>query len=215
MRKLYINVKYVRNISDVDDKINLRAVERGITIRELTTVTTALMHKDFLYLHLLEPNVEPKVTVHIPQIIDTIQKLIDNGNAYVNDGNVLFDTTTFKEYGKLSGRSIDDMIAGARVEVAPYKKNPTDFILWKPSHDTDDDPARFQSPWGVGRPGWHIECSAMSHTHLGDNFDIHLGGDDLKFPHHENEIAQSRCAFNCDFVNPASCGFLLVMAKNE
>ncbi|MDR3289867.1 MAG: cysteine--tRNA ligase [Rickettsiales bacterium] len=195
LKELYLNVKYVRNITDVDDKINKRAVEKKISIQELTTETTNLMHKDFSYLHLLEPSVEPKVTEHIPEIINLIEQLVKNGNAYVNKGHVLFDTSTFAEYGKLSGRTLDDMIAGARVEVAPYKKNPTDFVLWKPSHDIDDKSARFESPWGIGRPGWHIECSAMSHKHLGENFDIHLGGNDLKFPHHENEIAQSCCAF--------------------
>jgi cysteinyl-tRNA synthetase len=212
LKELYPNVKYVRNITDVDDKINKRAVERKITIQELTKETTDLMHKDFSYLHLLDPDVEPKVTEHIPEIIDLIQRLITNGNAYLAEDHVLFDTSTFRNYGKLSKRSIDDMIAGARVEVAPYKKSPMDFVLWKPSHDVDDKSARFDSPWGIGRPGWHIECSAMSHKHLGENFDLHCGGDDLKFPHHENEIAQSCCAFpGSNFVNYwVHVGFLLV-----
>ncbi|MDR0423799.1 MAG: cysteine--tRNA ligase [Rickettsiales bacterium] len=212
LKELYKNVKYVRNITDVDDKINKRAVERKITIQQLTTETTDLMHKDFSYLHLLDPDVEPKVTEHIPEIISLIQRLIGNGNAYEVEGHVLFDTLSFKDYGKLSGRNLDDMAIGARIEVAPYKKNPTDFVLWKPSADTDDESAKFKSPFGVGRPGWHIECSAMSYKHLGENFDIHLGGNDLKFPHHENEIAQSCCAFqNSMFAKYwMHIGFLLV-----
>lgn len=205
-------VIYVRNITDVDDKINKRAVERGITIQELTTENIKYMQQDFEYLHLLKPTFEPKATENIDEMIAIIQKLIDNGNAYVADGHVLFDTTTFKDYGKLSGRNTDEMIAGARVEVATYKKNPMDFVLWKPSLDIDDDSAKFKSPWSVGRPGWHIECSAMSHRYLGENFDIHCGGNDLKFPHHENEIAQSRCAFKgSNFANYwLHTGFLLV-----
>jgi cysteinyl-tRNA synthetase len=206
------HVKYVRNITDIDDKINQRAVERKITIQKLTNENIELMNNDFEYLHLLKPNHEPRVTETIPEIIDIIKKLIDNGNAYVNDKHVLFDTKTFADYGKLSGRSINEMIDGARIEVAPYKKNPTDFVLWKPSHDVDDDSVRFESPWCLGRPGWHIECSAMSHKFLGENFDIHCGGNDLKFPHHENEIAQSKCAFKCSTFAKTwiHIGFLLV-----
>ncbi|MDR2526914.1 MAG: cysteine--tRNA ligase, partial [Rickettsiales bacterium] len=212
LKEIYPNVKYVRNITDVDDKINKRAVERQISIQQLTSETTNMMRRDFSYLRLLEPDVEPKVTEHMQEIIFIVQKLIDNGAAYVNEGHVLFDTSAFSDYGKLSGRNLDDMIAGARVEIAPYKKNQTDFVLWKPSHDVDDVSAKFESPWGVGRPGWHIECSAMSYKHLGENFDIHLGGNDLKFPHHENEIAQSRCAFpNSIFAKYwIHIGFLLV-----
>ena len=206
------HVTYVRNITDVDDKINKRAVERGITIQQLTEENIELMNKDFEYLHLLKPNVEPKATEHIDEMIKIIQKLIDNRNAYVADGHVLFDTTTFKDYGKLSGRSTDELIAGARVEIAPYKKNPMDFVLWKPSLEIDDNSSKFESPWSIGRPGWHIECSAMSHKYLGENFDIHCGGNDLKFPHHENEIAQSECAFkDSTFANYwVHIGFLLV-----
>ncbi len=189
------HVLYVRNITDVDDKINKKAVERGISIQEVSLENIKFMNEDFDYLHLLRPNIEPKATEHIKDMIDIIQTLIDRGHAYVAEGHVLFDTSTFKDYGKLSGRNIDDMIAGARVEVAPYKKNPTDFVLWKPSLDIDDKSAMFESPWSIGRPGWHIECSAMSHKYLGNTFDIHCGGNDLKFPHHENEIAQNMCAF--------------------
>ena len=206
------HVIYVRNITDVDDKINKRAVERGISIQEVSEENIKFMDSDFEYLHLLKPNVEPRATEHIEDMIKIIQKLIDNGHAYVAEGHVLFDTSSFKDYGKLSGRDTEDMIAGARIEVAPYKKNPMDFVLWKPSLDIDDKSAMFESPWSIGRPGWHIECSAMSHKYLGENFDIHAGGNDLKFPHHENEIAQSMCAF------PGSCfskywihtGFLLI-----
>ncbi|HSQ97429.1 MAG TPA: cysteine--tRNA ligase [Rickettsiales bacterium] len=212
LKELYKNVVYVRNITDVDDKINKRAVERGITIQELTRENIKLMNDDFKYLHLLNPTVEPKATEHIKDMISIIQKLIDNGNAYVAEGHVLFDTTTYKDYGKLSGRDTEDMIAGARIEVAPYKKNPMDFVLWKPSLDIDDDSSKFESPWSIGRPGWHIECSAMSYKYLGESFDIHCGGNDLKFPHHENEIAQSRCAFKgSNFANYwVHVGFLLV-----
>lgn len=212
LKELYGNVIYVRNITDVDDKINKRAVERGITIQQITQEHIKFMNEDFEYLHLLKPTVEPKATEHIKEMIYIIEMLIKNGNAYVAEGHVLFDTTTFKDYGKLSGRDIDDMIAGARVEVAPYKKNPTDFVLWKPSLDIDDESSKFESPWSIGRPGWHIECSAMSHKYLGENFDIHCGGNDLKFPHHENEIAQSRCAFEgSNFANYwVHTGFLLV-----
>ncbi len=206
------HVTYVRNITDVDDKINKRAVERGISIQEVSEENIRFMDNDFEYLHLLKPNIEPKATEHVGDMIKIIQNLIDNGHAYVAEGHVLFDTSSFREYGKLSGRDTEDMIAGARVEVAPYKKNPMDFVLWKPSLDIDDKSAMFESPWSIGRPGWHIECSAMSHRYLGENFDIHAGGNDLKFPHHENEIAQSMCAF------PGSCfsrywihtGFLLI-----
>ncbi|MDD2840376.1 MAG: cysteine--tRNA ligase [Rickettsiales bacterium] len=206
------NIIYVRNITDVDDKINKRAVERKITIQQLTQENIELMDEDFKYLHLLTPTIEPKATEHIKEMISMIEILIKNGNAYVTDGHVLFDTSTYKDYGKLSGRDTEEMIAGARVEVAPYKKNPMDFVLWKPSLDIDDDSAKFESPWSIGRPGWHIECSAMSHKYFGENFDIHCGGNDLKFPHHENEIAQSRCAFKgSNFANYwVHTGFLLV-----
>ena len=206
------HVLYVRNITDVDDKINKKAVERGISIQEVSSENIKLMTQDFDYLHLLRPNVEPKATEHIKDMINIIQKLIDNGHAYVAEGHVLFDTATYKDYGKLSGRNTDDMIAGARIEVAPYKKNPMDFVLWKPSLDIDDKSAMFESPWSIGRPGWHIECSAMSHKYLGETFDIHCGGNDLKFPHHENEIAQNMSAFpQGDFAKYwFHTGFLLI-----
>lgn len=206
------NVTYVRNITDIEDKIIKRANEKHVTIQQLTNENIELMQNDFSYLHLLKPTFEPKATETIEEIIDIIQRLIDNGNAYVADGHVLFDVGTFKDYGLLSKIDLKEMIDGARVEVAPYKKNPIDFVLWKPSLDIDDESARFESPWSVGRPGWHIECSAMSHKFLGENFDIHCGGNDLKFPHHENEIAQSRCAFKgSNFANYwVHTGFLLV-----
>lgn len=212
LKELYGNVVYVRNITDVDDKINKRAVERKITIQELTQENIGFMNDDFKYLHLLKPTVEPKATEHIKEMISIIEMLIKNGNAYVAEGHVLFDVATFKDYGKLSGRDTEEMIAGARVEIAPYKKNPIDFVLWKPSLDIDDNSSKFESPWSIGRPGWHIECSAMSYKYLSENFDIHCGGNDLKFPHHENEIAQSRCAFKGSHFASywVHTGFLLV-----
>ena len=189
------HVTYVRNITDVDDKINARAAEEGVSIRKLTERTTAQFHADIAALGVLPPTHEPRATDHIKGMIEIISKLIERGHAYAADGHVLFHVPSMKGYGKLSGRSLDEMIAGARVEVAPYKKDAMDFVLWKPS------PAElpgWESPWGRGRPGWHIECSAMSAAHLGERFDIHGGGIDLIFPHHENEIAQSRCAFGTD-----------------
>nr|WP_321525368.1 cysteine--tRNA ligase [uncultured Cohaesibacter sp.] len=185
------HVTYVRNITDVDDKINARAAERGISIRELTDETTALYHADMDALGALRPTIEPRATEHIEDMLRMIGTLIEKGHAYAAEGHVLFAVDSMAEYGQLSGRSVDDMIAGARVEVAPYKRNPMDFVLWKPSKEGEP---RWPSPWGEGRPGWHIECSAMSEKHLGEVFDIHGGGIDLTFPHHENEIAQSRCA---------------------
>ncbi|MFD1795991.1 cysteine--tRNA ligase [Paracoccus aurantiacus] len=184
-------VTYVRNFTDVDDKINARAAETGRPIREITEETIGWYHDDMDALGALRPMHEPRATDYIGQMIAMIEDLIRKGFAYEAEGHVLFDVRKFPEYGKLSGRSLDDMIAGARVEVAPYKRDPMDFVLWKPS--TDDQPG-WDSPWGYGRPGWHIECSAMSAELLGDVFDIHAGGIDLQFPHHENEIAQSRCA---------------------
>lgn len=185
------NVTYVRNITDVDDKINKAAKERGIEISELTTETTKMFHDDMSELNCLSPNIEPRATQNITGMVDLCEKLIESNNAYAAEGHVLFDITSFEKYGSLSRRTQDEMLAGARVEVAPYKKNAGDFVLWKPSND--DEPG-WQSPWGRGRPGWHIECSVMSTKHLGDDFDIHGGGADLQFPHHENEIAQSCCA---------------------
>lgn len=194
LKELYSNVIYVRNITDVDDKINKRATERKITIQELTSEVISYCNKDMDYLNNLQPTYEPKATEHIKEIIEIIQKLIDNGNAYIANNHVLFDVNSYKDYGKLSKRNLEELQAGARIEVEDYKKNPLDFVLWKPSLDIDDESSKFESPWGVGRPGWHIECSAMSNKYLGENFDIHCGGVDLKFPHHENEIAQSCCA---------------------
>ena len=194
LKSEFPKVTYVRNITDVDDKINVAATERKISIQELTKEVTAQFHEDMDALLCERPTIEPRATEHISQIIEMIEALIANGHAYAADGHALFSVSSYDKYGALSRRSRDEMIAGARVEVAPYKKDPADFVLWKPAAETDDASSKFASPWGVGRPGWHIECSAMSTTHLGQNFDIHGGGADLKFPHHENEIAQSCCA---------------------
>jgi len=193
LRHIYgdAHVTYVRNITDVDDKINARAAESGITIRELTEKTAAQFHEDVAALGCLAPTVEPRATEHIAQMIAMIEKLISVGHAYAAEGHALYDVSSKKDYGKLSRRSLDEMIAGARVEIAPYKKNPMDFVLWKPSEAHEPG---WDSPWGRGRPGWHIECSAMSEKTLGETFDIHGGGVDLTFPHHENEIAQSEGA---------------------
>lgn len=188
-------VKYVRNITDVDDKIIARAKEREISIDSLSKEFTEHFHKDMESLNVLEPTIEPKATDNIDEIIKVIQKLIDNGNAYVSQGHVLFDVHSYKDYGKLSNRTLDELVSGARVEVADYKRNPLDFVLWKPADEDDNESAIFDSPWSRGRPGWHIECSAMSTKFLGESYDIHGGGVDLKFPHHENEIAQSTCAY--------------------
>ncbi len=185
------HVTYVRNFTDVDDKINARAAESGRSIAEITAETTQWFLDDMAAVGALEPNEMPRATAYIPQMVKMIEGLIASGHAYAAEGHVLFAVESYKEYGALSGRSIDDMIAGARVEVAPYKRNPMDFVLWKPS---DDATPGWNSPWGRGRPGWHIECSAMSYELLGAHFDIHGGGNDLMFPHHENEIAQSCCA---------------------
>lgn len=185
------HVTYVRNITDVEDKIIARAAERGVSIRDLTEGTAKVYQEDALALGNLPPTLEPRVTETMPEIIAMIDKLVANKHAYVAEGHVLFDVASDADYGKLSRRSLDDMIAGARVEVAPYKKNPMDFVLWKPSEGAM---LGWESPWGKGRPGWHIECSAMGEKHLGETFDIHGGGIDLQFPHHENEIAQSEGA---------------------
>jgi len=193
LRHLYgdAHVTYVRNITDVDDKINARAAERGISIRELTEETARIYEEDVAALGNLPPTVTPRATEHIAQMIQIIEQLVTAGHAYVANGHVLFDVSSKADYGKLSRRSLDEMIAGARVEVAPYKKNAMDFVLWKPS---DEATPGWSSPWGRGRPGWHIECSAMAGEYLGETFDIHGGGIDLVFPHHENEIAQSEGA---------------------
>jgi cysteinyl-tRNA synthetase len=190
------HVKYVRNITDVDDKINARAAERDIDIRELTEETYQNFKSDVAALGCLPPTVEPRATEHIEEMKTIIERLIKSGHAYIAEDNVLFNVPSMKDYGELSKRPMDEMIAGARVEVAPYKKDAQDFILWKPSKEGEPG---WPSPGGIktpGRPGWHIECSAMSWKHLGETFDIHGGGIDLVFPHHENEIAQSRCAFH-------------------
>jgi len=186
------HVTYARNFTDVDDKINARATESGREIGEITAETIQWFLDDMGALGALEPDKAPRATQYIPEMVAMIQELIVRGHAYAAEGHVLFAVDSWKEnYGKLSGRSVDDMIAGARVEVAPYKRNPMDFVLWKPS---SDDLPGWDSPWGRGRPGWHIECSAMAHEIFGASFDIHGGGNDLMFPHHENEIAQSCCA---------------------
>jgi len=190
------HVTYVRNITDVDDKINARAAERGIPIRELTEETYQNFKADVAALGCLPPTVEPRATEHIEEMKALIERLIANGCAYVAEDHVLFEVKKMAHYGKLARRSLDEMMAGARVEVAPYKRDAMDFVLWKPSKPGEPG---WPSPAGIatpGRPGWHIECSAMSWKHLGETFDIHGGGIDLVFPHHENEIAQSRCAFH-------------------
>ena len=184
-------IVYVRNITDIEDKINARAAAEGVPIGDLTLRTTRQFHEDVAALGALKPNIEPRATAHIDQMIDMIQVLIDAGNAYESQGHVLFNVPSFADYGSLSRRSTDEMVAGARVEVAPYKKDRMDFVLWKPSGAGQPG---WQAPWSFGRPGWHIECSAMARHHLGEVFDIHGGGIDLVFPHHENEIAQSCCA---------------------
>jgi cysteinyl-tRNA synthetase len=191
------HVTYVRNITDVDDKINARAAEEypdlplNEAIRKVTEKTDRQFHEDVAALGCLAPTVEPRATEHIAEMKDLIGRLVDARHAYVEADHVLFDVKSMPDYGRLARRSLDEMIAGARVDVAPYKRDPADFVLWKPS---DADLPGWDSPWGRGRPGWHIECSAMSETHLGETFDIHGGGLDLVFPHHENEIAQSTCA---------------------
>jgi cysteinyl-tRNA synthetase len=193
LRRLYPRVTYVRNITDVDDKIIARAADLNVDIGQLCADTIALFHDDIGALGALSPDHEPRATEFIDDMIDLIARLIAKGHAYAAEGHVLFSVATMPNYGGLSGRSMDDMIAGARVEVAPYKRDPADFILWKPSND--DQPG-WDNPFSAtkGRPGWHIECSAMAKHYLGETFDIHGGGLDLVFPHHENEIAQSCCA---------------------
>lgn len=189
------NVTYVRNFTDVDDKINARAADEGREIADLTAETAQWYLDDTRALGVMDPNHMPRATAYIAEMVTFIEDLIAKDFAYSRDGHVLFRVRSYAEYGKLSGRSVDDMIAGARVEVAPYKEDPMDFVLWKPS---PDDIPGWDSPWGRGRPGWHIECSAMSHALLGEDFDIHAGGSDLLFPHHENEVAQS-CALGHGF----------------
>ena len=191
LRRRYGGLRYARNITDVDDKINAAAREQGVPIGTITDRFTAAYREDMAALGVSPPDIEPEATAHIPQIIAMIERLIESGNAYAAEGHVLFAVASFDGYGKLSRRDPDEMLAGARVDVAPYKRDAGDFVLWKPS--TPDLPG-WESPWGLGRPGWHIECSAMAEAHLGPTIDIHAGGIDLQFPHHENEVAQSECA---------------------
>lgn len=199
LRHIGYDLKYVRNITDVDDKIIKRANEKGESINELTTRMTKAMHEDFDSLNMLRPDVEPTVTNHMDEIIAMVERLIAKGHAYIAaDGDVLFDVSTFEQYGALSQQDLTMLQAGSRVEVAQDKQDPLDFVLWKKAKPGEPS---WSSPWGEGRPGWHIECSAMSSKHLGEHFDIHGGGSDLQFPHHENEIAQSCCANNGKYVN--------------
>ncbi|MGV8941522.1 MAG: cysteine--tRNA ligase [Lysobacter sp.] len=191
LRRRYGALVYARNITDVDDKINAAAREQGVPISTITDRFSAAYRQDMAALGVAPPDIEPEATGHIDQIITMIERLIASGHAYAAQEHVLFAVASYDGYGKLSRRNTEDMLAGARVDVAPYKRDPGDFVLWKPS--TDDLPG-WDSPWGRGRPGWHIECSAMAAAHLGETIDIHAGGVDLQFPHHENEIAQSECA---------------------
>jgi len=195
LHQLYPKVTYVRNITDVDDKINARSLESGEDIRTITERTANIFHQDMAALGADMPDVEPRATDHIEQMIVMIEDLIAKNHAYVNDGHVLFSVPSMPDYGKLSKLDKREIVAGARVDIAPYKNDPQDFVLWKPS---EPELPGWDSPWGRGRPGWHIECSAMSREHLGDRFDIHGGGQDLIFPHHENEIAQSKCSLGHD-----------------
>ncbi len=190
LRRRY-DLTFARNFTDVDDKINEASIKTGKPIDEITARYMAAYNEDMGTLGVLPPDIEPRATQHIDDMIAMIETLVESGHAYEADGHVLFDVTSYSDYGALSKRDLREMIAGARVEVAPYKKSPQDFVLWKPS--TPELPG-WDSPWGRGRPGWHIECSAMAARHLGDTIDIHAGGQDLVFPHHENELAQSRCA---------------------
>ena len=191
LRRNFPKVTYARNITDVDDKINAAAKALNVPITTITEKYTKIYREDMAALGNHAPDIEPHATDHIPHIIIMIEQLIASQHAYAAEGHVLFSVPSYADYGKLSRRPVDEMLAGARVEVAPYKKHPGDFVLWKPS--TPDLPG-WDSPWGIGRPGWHIECSAMSAAHLGETIDIHAGGVDLQFPHHENEVAQSTCA---------------------
>ncbi|MBV6541147.1 cysteine--tRNA ligase [Ursidibacter maritimus] len=199
LRYLGYNVRYVRNITDVDDKIIKRALENNETCDQLVDKMVAEMYRDFDALNILRPDVEPRATQHIPEIIQMVQTLIEKGYAYVaQDGDVMFQVEQFKNYGVLSRQNLEQLQAGARVEIKSVKRNPMDFVLWKMSKENEPS---WDSPWGKGRPGWHIECSAMNSKELGNHFDIHGGGSDLMFPHHENEIAQSCCANGDDYVN--------------
>jgi cysteinyl-tRNA synthetase len=195
-------VTYVRNITDIDDKIIKRAVENGESISQLTARFTAYMHEDTKALGILPPDHEPRATTYVPQMLNLIEKLEQNGLAYkANDGDVNYSVRDFPGYGKLSGKSLDDLRAGERVDINTGKRDPLDFVLWKAAKESEPDEAKWPSKWGSGRPGWHIECSAMACELLGEHFDIHGGGQDLQFPHHENEIAQSEGAYRHPFVN--------------
>ncbi|WP_410687748.1 cysteine--tRNA ligase [Avibacterium paragallinarum] len=199
LRYLGYDLTYVRNITDVDDKIIKRAIENKETCDQLVDRMVIEMYRDFDALNILRPDVEPRATHHIPEIIDIVEKLIQRGHAYVaENGDVMFDIESFPQYGKLSRQDLSQLQAGARIEISEIKKSPMDFVLWKMSKPNEPS---WDSPWGKGRPGWHIECSAMNSKQLGDHFDIHGGGSDLMFPHHENEIAQSCCAHDGDYVN--------------
>ena len=191
LKNVYPNVTYVRNITDVDDKIIKSSKENNISILDLTKKITKSFNEDCIYLNCEKPNHEPKATEHISEMIEMISELIKKGFAYENNKHVYFEVKKFQDYGQLSNKNLDELVAGSRIEVSDNKKTPEDFVLWKPS---DTDEPSWASPWGRGRPGWHLECSAMSKKYLGKEFDIHGGGIDLIFPHHENEIAQSRCA---------------------
>jgi len=197
LKTLYPNVIYARNITDIDDKIMAAAQEQNKSIDAITTYFSAAFAEDMAALHALEPTVTPHATEHVADMIEIISTLIEKGHAYEAEGHVLFAVESMKDYGQLSKRSLEDMLAGARVDVAPYKKYAGDFVLWKPS--TEEQPG-WDSPWGFGRPGWHIECTAMIAHHLGPEIDIHGGGQDLIFPHHENEIAQGSCAHGTGYV---------------
>ncbi|AOH36787.1 cysteine--tRNA ligase [Luteimonas sp. JM171] len=191
LRRRYGHLRYARNITDIDDKINAAAQAAGVPIAEVTGRFAAAYREDMAALGVAPPDIEPEATAHIDEILAMIARLVEAGHAYAAEGHVLFAVGSFPGYGKLSRRDREEMLAGARIDVAPYKRDPGDFVLWKPS--TSDLPG-WDSPWGRGRPGWHIECSAMAAAHLGETIDIHAGGVDLQFPHHENEIAQSECA---------------------
>jgi len=200
LKRKYDNVTYIRNITDVDDKISDAAFKQNKTVYEISETFIKIYQDNMASLDILEPTYQPRVTDNMPGIISTIEKILKNGFAYISENHVLFDTSKYKEYGELSKRALDEMIDGARIEVADYKKSPRDFILWKPSND--DQPG-WQSPWGLGRPGWHIECTSMIKNIIGNDntLDIHGGGNDLIFPHHENEIAQGSCMSSSKYCN--------------
>lgn len=200
LRKKFDEVVYIRNITDVDDKISDAAFKQGKTVQEISNKYIDIYQNNMSSLGLIEPTYQPRVTDNMPAIIETITKIIDNGSAYISEGHVIFDTTKYKNYGELSKRTLDDMIDGARVDIASYKKSPRDFILWKPSSAKQPG---WESPWGIGRPGWHIECTSMIKNIIGSDatLDIHGGGNDLIFPHHENEIAQGSCMSSSKYCN--------------